>query len=238
MPEPPILLLPEKADPEISRVMEVCEQKCIPVKRLGKYWIKDEELTGKPIAVYGNQVFCMVLAQVYNLTYISPDDILITRLNIQWTKRTLRQTTIRQLKPGDFPVFIKSVIPKIFMAGVFSKLTHFKNASRGIDESEEIMVSTIIDDLQAEARAWVMNGIIKDIALYQGDADLTGAIDFLHTFLLHNKHLLPEVVVIDLAYSSANGWCILEFNACWGAGLNNCKAEKVIDCIIAATVNR
>jgi hypothetical protein len=31
--------------------------------------------------------------------------------------------------------------------------------------------------------------------------------------------------------------CILEFNACWGAGLNNCKAEKVIECIIGATIN-
>ena len=45
------------------------------------------------------------------------------------------------------------------------------------------------------------------------------------------------VGIIDLAYSEEAGWFILEFNACWGAGLNSCKAENVIDCIIGATVN-
>jgi hypothetical protein len=40
-----------------------------------------------------------------------------------------------------------------------------------------------------------------------------------------------------MAYDEQIGWFILEFNACWGAGLNNCKAEKVIDCIIDATIN-
>jgi hypothetical protein len=52
-----------------------------------------------------------------------------------------------------------------------------------------------------------------------------------------NKNQLPRVVVVDIAFSELTGWFILEFNACWGAGLNNCKAEKVIDCIIGATIN-
>lgn len=51
----------------------------------------------------------------------------------------------------------------------------------------------------------------------------------------HCRDQLPRVVVIDIAYNQEKGWFVLEFNACWGAGLNNCNAEKVIDCIIGAT---
>lgn len=32
-------------------------------------------------------------------------------------------------------------------------------------------------------------------------------------------------------------WFVPAFNACWSAGLNNCNAEKVIDCKIGATIN-
>jgi hypothetical protein len=60
---------------------------------------------------------------------------------------------------------------------------------------------------------------------------------FLNDFIDINKNQLPGVVVIDIAYSSDLGWFVLEFNACWGAGLNNCKAENVIDCIVGATIN-
>lgn len=47
----------------------------------------------------------------------------------------------------------------------------------------------------------------------------------------------PQAVVVDIAYSGQTGWFVLEFNACWGAGLNNCNADKVIECIIGATIN-
>ncbi|OQP62916.1 hypothetical protein A3860_26485 [Niastella vici] len=60
---------------------------------------------------------------------------------------------------------------------------------------------------------------------------------FVADFITNNKEQLPRVVVIDIAFSEQTGWFVLEFNACWGAGLNSCNAEKVIDCIIGATVN-
>ncbi|WP_394337843.1 hypothetical protein [Chitinophaga silvisoli] len=41
---------------------------------------------------------------------------------------------------------------------------------------------------------------------------------------------------MDLGFNEVLGWFVLEFNASWGAGLNGCRAEKVIDCILAATL--
>jgi hypothetical protein len=234
----PILLIPEKADPETEQVFETWTKQGGQVKRLGKYWIKDEELALQQIAIYGNQAFAFVLAQIYNVELISPDDTLIVRLDHKWTKRFIQLKQINELTESDFPVFIKPVIPKMFIAGIFQTLNDFKQTVDGLSDTEEILVSTIVNNITDEARCYVKGDTVKDIALYEGSADLTSGQQFVSAFIDHSKSNLPEVVVIDIAYSEQAGWFILEFNACWGAGLNNCKAEKIIDCIICATVNR
>ncbi len=89
--------------------------------------------------------------------------------------------------------------------------------------------------IEAEARAYVLENTIKDMAIYEGAADINGGESFLNEFINKHKTVLPKTVVIDLAYNKVIGWFVLEFNACWGAGLNGCSAEKVIDCIINAT---
>lgn len=228
------LLIPEKTDIEFDEVLAIWTGRGGHIKRLGKYWIKDEELVNKPIAIYGNQTFSLILAQIYNVELISCDDTLIARLDSEWIKRSIQQKTIKDLEDVHFPVFIKPVIPKLFLAGVFQHLSEFKAATSGLADTEELLLSTIVN-INAEARSYIMKGEIKDIALYEGAADLEAAKVFLLDFVAHNKDLLPLVVVVDLAFDEALGWFVLEFNACWGAGLNSCKAEKVIDCIISAT---
>lgn len=237
MDRPTTLLIPEKTDIEFEQVFATWTKNGGQIKRLGKYWVKDEELARQKIAIYGNQAFAFVLAQIYNVELLSPDDTLIARLDNKWTKRNVELKQISQIVESDFPIFIKPVIPKIFIAGVFQKLADFKQATNGLQDTEEILVSSIVDNIQAEARSYIMNGVVKDIALYEGSADLTSGRKFVSDFIDSNKNELPKVVVVDIAFSEQTGWFILEFNACWGAGLNNCKAENVIDCIISATIN-
>ena len=231
------LLIPEKTDIEFEQVFETWTKKGGIIKRLGKYWIRDEELAKKPIAIYGNQAFSLVLAQVYGVELVSPDDALIANLESKWTKRKIEIKEIGQITQADFPVFIKPVIPKLFIAGIFQTLTDFEQVTNGLQESEQVLVSNIVGNIRAEARSFIMDGIVKDIALYEGSGDLIMGKTFLNDFIDINKNQLPGVVVIDIAYSSDLGWFVLEFNACWGAGLNNCKAENVIDCIAGATIN-
>jgi|SRR5579859_331003 len=230
------LLIPEKTDPEFDQVVIAWTRAGGHLKRLGKYWIKDESLAGRPIAIYGNQTFSLVLAQIYNVELISPDDTLIARLDTKWTKRNIELRVIEQIAQTDFPVFIKPVIPKLFLADVFQSLDDFAQATKGLQKDEKLLLSSIVDPIQAEARCYVMDGMIKDLALYEGSADLAGASRFLAEFIENNIDQLPKVVVIDIAFNGQKGWFVLEFNACWGAGLNRCSAEKVIECIIGATV--
>lgn len=177
------------------------------------------------------------MAQIYNVELLSPDDTLIVRLENKWVKRSVQLKQIGHLIESDFPIFIKPVIPKIFIAGVFKTFADFKQVTNGLQDTEEILISSIVDTIQAEARSYIMDGVVKDIAFYEGSADLTSGKEFVSEFVNSKKSELPKVVVVDIAFSEQTGWFVLEFNACWGAGLNNCKAEKVIDCIIAATIN-
>ena len=238
MTEQITLLIPEKTDIEFEQVFETWTKKGGIIKRLGKYWIRDEELAKQRIAIYGNQTFSLVLAQVYNVELVSPDDVLIAKLESKWTKRKIELKQIGQITQEDFPVFVKPVIPKLFIAGIFQTLTEFKQVTAGLQDSEQVLVSSIVGNIQAEARSFIIDGTVKDIALYEGSGDLTTGKIFLNNFIDNSKKQLPSVVVVDLAYSNDLGWFVLEFNACWGAGLNNCKAENVIDCIVGATINK
>jgi hypothetical protein len=233
----PILLIPEKTDVEFDQVVAAYTKRGGLVKRLGKYWVKDEQLATERLAIYGNQAFALVLAQLYELELLSPDDTLITRLENTWTKRKVELKHIEHIRETDFPVFVKPVIPKMFLAGVFQNIADFEKVTEGVPRTEEILVSTIIDNIQAEARCYLMNGELQDLAFYEGNADLSAGKAFVAAFAAARKEELPEVVVADIAYAPQTGWFVLEFNACWGAGLNNCNAEKVLDCILNATFN-
>ena len=231
------LLIPQKTDIEQEQVFSIWRDRGGQVKRLDKFWIKDVELAKQQIAIYGNQAFAFVVAQIYNVELLSPDDTLVARLEDKWTKRTIQQKQISQLSAGDFPMFIKPVVPKIFIASVFPNIEDFKKVTEGLPDMEEVLTSTIIPDIQAEARCYVKDGVVMDVAFYEGSADLHEGEKFVADFVAENKEKLPCVFVIDIAFGEQTGWFVLEFNACWGAGLNNCKAEKVIDCIIGATKN-
>jgi hypothetical protein len=231
------LLIPQKTDIEHEQIFSAWIENGGQVKRLDKFWIKDEELAKQRIAIYGNQAFAFVVAQIYNVELLSPDDTLVARLESKWTKRTIQLRQIGQLSAKDFPTFIKPVVPKIFIAGIFKNIENFKKVSEGLPDTEEILTSTIIPDIQAEARCYVKDGVVMDVAFYEGSADLHEGEKFVSDFVAENKEQVPRVFVIDIAFDEQTGWLVLEFNACWGAGLNNCKAENVIDCIIGATIN-
>jgi hypothetical protein len=227
------LLIPEKTDIERSAVASTFQRLGGSVLRLAKFWQKPADFEGEQIAIYGNDTFAKVVAQVFKVHLISPDDSLIARLSPRWTKRLIIINTITQLTEADFPCFIKPVIPKQFKANVYQTLTELLIETQGLDALTEVLLSEIVE-ITAEARAFIRNGTLLDIALYEGKASLEGGRKFLEEFM--NTHPdLPGVYVADMGYHETKGWFILEFNACWGAGLNGCDPQKVLPCILEAT---
>lgn len=72
-----ILIIPEKPDPERDSIAQVWKNNGGQVIRLGRFW-DPPKLENKNVRLYGNNSFCLILAQKLQLNLISPpDDFLI-----------------------------------------------------------------------------------------------------------------------------------------------------------------
>jgi len=229
-----ILLIPQKADEERESVLRTWKNLGGEGRRLDRFWEKPADLADKKVAVYGNDTFALVLAQIYDLKLISPDDTLISRLDKKWTKRSIQEKNISDIGEKKFPIFIKPVTPKQFKAKVYDSVNEFLQETKGISPAEKILISGIIR-VDAEARAFVLNRRLLDVAIYEGVGELQTGKEFLLDFLKDSTFDLPNTIVIDIGYNSDQAWFIVEFNSCWGAGLNNCDPTKVIEAIIEAS---
>lgn len=229
------LFIPYKSDTERLSVAAIWQNMGGQVIRLDRFWEKPANLPTQKFAIYGNDTFSLIVAQLFALQLISPDDLLLTKLSPIWTKRQIQTQSVESITDSIFPTFIKSVVPKQFKAAVYQKKTDLLIETEGLAPATQLLVSEIVA-IEAEARCFVLQHTLKDIAIYEGTASLETGKEFIQDFL-DSVPDLPETFVIDLGYSSIKGWFILEFNASWGAGLNGCDSEKVIECIIAATIN-
>lgn len=228
-----ILVVPEKFDEEREEVAEAWKRLGGKVQRIGKFWCPPQLDTNR-VKLYGNHIFCMVLMQKYNLKLISPDDDLLVKISERWSKRKLKIEDLSNTSNLTYPIFIKPLVPKLFTAKQYANYNELCEECRQLDGSTKVMISEIIS-IVSEARAFILNGHIMSLALYEGNNDLDLAKDFLEEFINENISLLPKTCVIDLGYIIDKGWCIIEFNAVWGAGLNGCVANEVVECLIEAT---
>ncbi len=230
-----ILLIPEKIDIERDIVASCWEENGGEVQRIGKFWEKPIIDSNKRITIYGTDTFSLVLAQVLGLQLIAPRDELIGELENRWVQRKIEILQITEIKNFEFPTFIKPVKPKTFKSQVYHTFESFCQETQGIEENELVIKSDIIE-IESEVRAFILKGEILDLAIYEGDADLYLAKEFLLNFLKNHSINLPSTYVIDIGYHKIKGWFIIEFNASWGAGLNSCDPYKVIRGIREATL--
>lgn len=231
-----VLLIADKPDIERDAIAKSWLQNGGEINRIGKFWNRPNINYNKRITIYGIDTFSLVLAQVIDVKLIEPKDELISKLNTSWIKRDINILTVSDINESLFPTFIKPVKPKTFTSKIYNSLESFLQETKGIDNSENIIKSDIIK-IESETRAFILNEEILDIAIYEGVANLKEARAFLNHFLMHHTINLPETYVIDLGYNKTDDWFVIEFNACWGAGLNGCNPNKVINAIRAATIN-
>lgn len=229
-----LLLIPDKSDIERDAIATVWERNGGEVKRVGSFW-KRPDLDARRVTIYGNDTFSLVLAQVIGLKLTEPKDEVLSDISVTYIKRNITILTISDIETLVFPTFLKPVKPKTFVSKIYNSLPEFKEASKGIEPSEEVIQSNVIQ-IDAEVRAFVLHNKILDIAIYEGNADLSEAKRFLIDFLNTTTIDLPITYVIDLGFNNTDHWFIIEFNASWGAGLNGCNPHKVIEAIREATV--
>jgi hypothetical protein len=135
---------------------------------------------------------------------------------------------------GDlaYPGFLKPVVPKQFGARIFESFAQLQAETNGLDDSTEILRSDIIT-IVAEARSFVLDGVVQACALYEGTGNADAAAKTCERVAMALD--LPRAAVLDVGLLDSGEWVFIEANAAWGAGLNGCDAHDVLACIAAAS---
>ncbi|MFP2957859.1 ATP-grasp domain-containing protein [Myxococcus sp. 1LA] len=225
------MLIPAKGDPERDAVAAEWEAGGGTVLRLDRFW-SPPALAPAEVRLYGNDTFCLVLAQMLGLSLVSPPDDLLLKVEPDWVKREVHGSTLAQVVAEPFPRFVKPLVPKRFRADVWREAKALLEECRGLEAETPVLSSEVVT-LRAEARAWALDGQILSCAMYEGEGDLSEARTFLEA--VARSPLLPRTCVLDAAWVEGRGWALLEANAAWGAGLNGCDAAAAARCLAVAT---
>lgn len=232
----PILLLPEKTAFQFEMLDKYWRWQGGQVRILDEYHQKDASLVGQQIAIYGNPEFANRLAEMYNVRLITPDRKAILKIRTDLLEREVKCSTIGAVSRDHFPAFISPVVPKVFPAGVYKNVQHFKETVEGIRRKEEVLISPVIHDITAKARGFVLNGKMMAAAIYEGESFMHWNGGIIDIIAYQYRSMMPSTYVIDIAETREKGWMLLDFKSTWEADLRGCGASKVIDCIVAATV--
>lgn len=225
------LVISDKPDIERDAVADAWSAGGGDVLRLGRFW-DPPALDVTRVRVYGADTFCQVLAQKLGLVLISPSDELLVHLASTATKRVVQMTTLSGIASATFPLFVKTVIPKLIRSRVYDSADELLAEARGLEPDAELLTSGIVE-LRAEARSWVLDGIVLSIACYEGEGDVAVARDFAAE--VAKDPAVPSACVIDVGLTPDRGWVVIEANPVWGAGLNGCDPAAAARCIARAT---
>jgi hypothetical protein len=226
------LIIPEKSDIERDEVAEQWAALNGNVLRLDRFWEPPNSIVSSLVNLYGNDTFCLVLEQIFELKLVSPPDDLINRIDWKWMQRKISIITLEEAILSTFPCFIKPIVPKLFRADIYYQPESLINECKGLEPNTKVVVSSVVKFL-SEVRSFILDKTVLDISAYEGDGNLNTAKEFLMDFLKDVE--LPETCVIDIGLIDKVGWVFIEANASWGAGLNGCIAKKVIPAILRGT---
>lgn len=227
------LVIPDKSDIERDAVAKAWEKYGGRVIRIDRFW-DPPQIESQNVRLYGNHIFCLVLAQKLNLELVSPPDDVLTKISEKWLKRTLEISTLSECEKITYPCFIKPVAPKVFAAKRYLSYSELLEECKQLDYDTPVIVSDIIE-IESEVRAFILNKDICTTSIYEGSADINEAETFLEEFINSNFYVLPKTCVVDIGYISGRGWAVIEANAVWGAGLNGCDPLLAAMCIVEAT---
>jgi len=222
-----ILLIPDKRDVERDAVAQAWEAAGGEVVRVGRFW-DPPAVDAERVRVYGNDTFCLVLAEKLGLDLVTPDDRLMCAAGPALLRRTLAVESLGDALQIGFPAFVKPVVPKQFAAAVYGTASELMAATPGLPDDTEVFVSEIVS-FKAEARSFVLDGTVRTCAIYEGVGSLAEGSSFAARVAVEVD--VPATCVVDVGLLPNGDWALIEFNATWGAGLNGCDPRAAVECI-------
>lgn len=126
------LLIPERGDIERDAVADAWVRGGGTVLRVGRFWDPPAVDPGRT-RVYGNDTFCLVLAQKLGLELVSPPDDLLGQLEPALVGRAIEFMPLADVGRLRYPVFVKSAVPKLFTARIYESAQDLLDEARGLE---------------------------------------------------------------------------------------------------------
>lgn len=226
-----LLLIPLQADSERDALARVWENAGGKVQRVGRVWAPDPSWKQNSICLFGNAMFCQILAHALDLQLLGPTDDFLATLPKELLGRRVFVSTLDQFKHLAYPCFVRSLPAKLFTSGVVSSAQRLRQLTSGLDGYTGLLVSEVFT-VEAQARAFLYDRRLLDCVLTKGQGDLEAAGEVAEQ--VARLHHAPFGFVVDLG-RQGDRWFVLQTSAAWSARLKGCEPDKVVLSIAAGT---
>jgi hypothetical protein len=173
----------------------------------------------------------------------------LANLPTQFSKRRIEICNLQDVMNVKENCFIKPALGKSFNAAVRTGQSLISQASH-LPADLLVQVSEVVE-WEAEYRCFIRNNEVMTLSPYRrGDVtfssyasplrgprdELDAASKFANSVL--NSVPCASAFVLDVGIIKGRGWAVIEPNECWGAGIYGCAPPKILEVLLAATVQR
>jgi hypothetical protein len=235
----PTLILSQRYGADAQVLWRAATARGWNVERPVRYTLNTSPLG--PVGVYGELTFCDIMAERLMLGLLDPPDTWLADLPQKYLKREVRAGTVADLPSLKSRAFIKPANDKVFHAGIYQ---YGKDVPiRYVEPSCPILISEIAE-FNFEVRLYILDRKVVTASHYlvtglfgtqTRESMTTEAIDWAADLLAEPKLDLPSAVVVDVGYSNAKGWSVVEANQLYASGVyESADPDKLLDAILRA----
>lgn len=201
------------------------------MERLDRFWDPPALAAGR-VRIYGPSTFALVVAQKLEIELAEPDPYAIVHCPPELLGRAVALARLEEAEAFPYPCFLKPVVPKQFTAKIYRNFEELQTECRGLDGATELVRSEIVT-FMAEARTFLLDGVVQTCAIYEGSGSVADAAAVATQVAARVAFL--RAVVVDVGLLANGTWVFVEANAAWGAGLNGCDPQAVLACLCVAS---
>jgi hypothetical protein len=240
----PVLVLPPRTIEDLGLMAAAALEKGWEVERLPN-WRAPERLRDQDVALYGEWLFCEVIADAVGLLLLEPPLDWLVGLPERYRVRQVTYSTLGEARRLAEPAFIKPADDKCFPAAVYASGAELPRDNTLLPDSIPVLLSEPVR-WEVEYRCFVLNRQVVTMSPYirEGEEardemgnwtttpeEMAEASDLCGRLLSDAAVGVPPAFVLDVGLISGKGWAVVEANPAFGAGICGCDPCLVLDVV-------
>ena len=244
------LILPPRFSPDSIALRGAAIEANWHVERL-QSWRVSDSLKTEDVAIYGESLFCAVVADQLSLFLLEPPFQWLAEIPKEYRLRDVTFCNLAEAKGFREQAFFKPADDKCFAAKVYDNGASLP-VPEVLPDDTPVLISEPVE-WNAEFRFFVLNGEIQTFSPYSRNGELIQdvngdwlaseeeteqAVSLCRGLLENFASSLPPSVVVDVGEIVGRGWAVVEANPCFASGIYGCDASKVLQVIERASVRK